>query len=259
MFRWLLLVCLFPFHAEAKIVTKDVLYQHGEVVLEGFLAFDDSIKGKLPGVLVIHEWTGLVDYPKERAIQLAKRGYVAFAADIYGKGIRPKPPVESAKVSALYMNNRALLRERATLGLAELKKQPNVDPRRVAAIGYCFGGTTALELARSGAELNGVASFHGGLSTSMPADPKTMKAKVIVYHGAEDPFVPEADVKKFEDEMRTAQADWTLVKYARAVHAFSNPHLVGAAAMPGKAEYNEVADRRSWSSLELTLKEWLRK
>jgi dienelactone hydrolase len=251
-----LAVLFLTMNSQAKIVTKNVEYKDKDAVLEGFLAYDDAFKGPRPGVLVVHEWTGVGDYVQERAQQLAKLGYVAFAPDIYGKGIRPAPGEEAGKQAGLYKNNRPLMRERALAGLAELKKQTNVDGKRLAAIGYCFGGTVALELARAGADLKGVASFHGGLSAPLPAEAGQVKAKIVVYHGAEDPNVPASEVSAFEDEMRKAKVDWTLTKYANAVHAFTNPHMKGSHAMPGSAEYNENADRRSWASLQNYFKEW---
>ena len=248
------LVC--GLNAEAKIVAKAVEYKDKDAVLEGFVAYDDARQGKLPGVLVVHEWTGQGEYVQERARMLAKLGYVAFAPDIYGRGIRPSQGKEAGELSGKYKNDRPLMRERAFAGLDELKKQPKVDVTRLAAIGYCFGGTVVLELARAGADLRGVASFHGGLSAPMPAEVGKVKAKVVAFHGAEDPNVPETEVKGFEDEMRKAKVDWSLTKYANAVHAFTNPHMTGANAFPGSAEYNAAADHRSWAALQDSFKEW---
>jgi dienelactone hydrolase len=242
--------------AQAKIVTKAVEYKDKDAVLEGYLAYDDARKGKLPGVLIVHEWTGIGDYVKERARMLAKLGYVAFAEDIYGKGIRPETPKEAGAEAGKYKNDRPLLRERALAGLEQLKKQPKVDTSRLAAIGYCFGGTAALELARAGADLKGVAVFHAGLSTPMPAEPGKVKAKIAAYQGADDPNVPRAEVEGFEDEMRKAKADWTLTQYANTVHAFTNHYMTGAHAFPGSAEYNPVSDRRSWAALQDNFREW---
>lgn len=246
--------------AHAQVVEKDVEYKDSQgTVLEGFVAYDDAKRGKMPGVMIVHEWTGLGDYVKERARMLAKLGYVAFGADIYGKGIRPKAPKEAGEVATKYKaGDRALLRERAFAGLDELKKQPKVDVTRLAAIGYCFGGTTVLELARAGANLRGVASFHGGLDTNTPAESGKVKAKVVAYHGAEDPTMSAEVIKGFQDEMRKAKADWTFTEYAGAFHSFTNPHAVGKDAMPGMAEYNAAADQRSWASLQDFLKEWFK-
>ena len=234
--------------AEAKLVTKTVEYRQGNTVLEGYLAYDDAVTGQRPGILVVHEWTGLGTYARNRASQLASLGYVAFAADIYGKGIRPNSPAEAGKEAGKYLSDRKLLRLRAIAGLEELLKQPQVDPPRVAAIGYCFGGTTVLELARSGAELYGVVSFHGGLSSEKPSDGKNIRAKVLVLHGAEDPHVPPQQVSAFHEEMRNGGVDWYMVSYGGAVHSFTNPDS-GNDPARGNA-YNENADRRSWSAMK---------
>lgn len=243
-------------NAEAKIVTKTLEYRQGDTVLEGFIAYDNAKKGKLPGVIVVHEWTGLNDYVKGRSKQLARLGYFAFAADIYGKGIRPSGPKQAGEQAGKYKNDRPLMRARVLAALEELRKQPQVDGSRLAAMGYCFGGTTVLELARAGADLKGVISFHGGLSTPMRAKDGTLKASVVVLHGADDPTVPATEVQAFEEEMRSAKADWVLTKYSGAVHAFSNPEIQGENARKGIAEYNESADHRSWASMQDYLKEW---
>ena len=205
--------------------------------------------GKRPGVLVVHEWTGLGPYVQKRVQQLARMGYVALGADIYGKGVRPGNPKDAAAIAGKYKGDRQLMRDRVLAGLAELRRQPRVDAGRIAAIGYCFGGTTVLELARSGADVRGVVSFHGGLDTPLPAKAGQMKAKVLALHGADDPFVPPAQVAAFQDEMRAAGADWQMVYYSGAVHSFTNPE---AGNDPKKgAAYNERADRRSWEAMKL--------
>ncbi|TWJ18716.1 dienelactone hydrolase family protein [Geobacter argillaceus] len=235
--------------AEAKVVTKVVEYHQGNAVLEGYLAYDDSKAGKRPGVLVVHEWTGLGTYVQKRVQQLAGIGYVAFGADIYGKGIRPDNPKDAAAIAGTYKADRQLMRDRVLAGLAELRRQPQVDTGRLAAIGYCFGGTTVLELARSGADVRGVVSFHGGLDTTMPAPAMQVRAKVLVLHGADDPFESPAQVATFQDEMRKAGADWQMVCYGGAVHSFTNPEA-GNDPKKGVA-YNERADRRSWEAMKL--------
>ncbi|MEA5577765.1 dienelactone hydrolase family protein [Anabaena sp. UHCC 0451] len=230
----------------AAIKTKTIEYKQGNTILKGYLAYNDAIKNKRPGVLVVHEWNGLQSYAKQRTEQLAKLGYVAFAADIYGKGIRPKNPEESGKQATIYRQDRKLLRERANAGLEVLKKFSLTDTKRIAAIGYCFGGGTVLELARSGANIAGVVSFHGNLDTPNPEDAKNIKAKVLVLHGADDPFVPQQQVQGFENEMRLANVDWQLISYGGAVHAFSNPVYKGE--IKG-ALYDQKADQRSWQAM----------
>jgi dienelactone hydrolase len=240
--------------AQARIVNKTVEYRQGDTVLEGYLAYDDSIKGKRPGVLVIHEWQGLTSYEKKRAEQLAALGYVAFAADIYGKGVRPATPELAAKEAAKYRGaDRSLIRARSAAGLEKLASFPEVDASRLAAIGYCFGGTAALELARSGADLKGTVSFHGGLDTPVPADALKIRGKVLALHGADDPNVPPVQVAAFQQEMRMAKVDWQMTYYGGAVHAFTNPKN-GNDPSKGVA-YNEKADRRSWEAMKVFFNE----
>lgn len=239
----------------AAIQTKTIEYKQGNTVLEGYLAYDDTIKVKRPGVLVVHEWNGLQPYVKKRTEQLARLGYIAFAADIYGKGIRPKNQKESAAQSTIYRQNRPLLRDRANAGLEVLRNFPLTDTKHIAAIGYCFGGGTVLELARSGANIAGVVSFHGNLDTPNPNDAKNIKAKVLVLHGADDPFVPEAQVKAFETEMREANTDWQLISYGGTFHAFTNPEYKND---PKGALYNPAADKRSWQAMRQFFQEIFR-
>ncbi|PWB70527.1 dienelactone hydrolase [candidate division GN15 bacterium] len=233
--------------AMAKLHTETIEYKDGNVALEGFLAYDDTITGLRPGVLVVHEWKGLGNYEKSRAEQLANLGYVAFALDMYGKGIRPTTNEEAAAQAGIFYKDIPLMRSRANAGLEVLKRQPHVDTSRIAAIGYCFGGKTVLELARSGAAINGVVSFHGGLATPNPADARNIKCKILVCHGASDPNVPPDQVKAFEDEMTNANVDWQLIAYGGAVHGFTNP-ANGTDPSKGVA-YNERADRRSWQAM----------
>lgn len=234
--------------ARAEIKTRTIEYKHGDTALEGWLAYDTAVAGKRPGVLIVHQWKGLTDYEKKRAEMLAKLGYVAFACDIYGKGIRPTEAKDAGAEAGKYKSNRPLLRERVKAGLDVLKQQELVDPKRVAAIGYCFGGTTVIELARSGADLAGVVSFHGGLDSPNPANGKQIKCKVLALHGADDPFVPAKDLAAFEEEMRGAGVDWQLIQYGGAVHSFTDWNA-GADNSRGAA-YNETADRRSWEHMQ---------
>ncbi len=234
--------------ARAALHTQAVAYKQGDAMLEGWLAYDDSFAGKRPGVLVVHQWKGLGEYEKKRAAMLAQLGYVAFCADIYGQGIRPQTTAEAGAQAGKYKGDRQLLRARAKAGLDTLKKLEQVDTKQVSAIGYCFGGTTVIELARSGAELSGVVSFHGGLDSPTPADGKNIRCKVLACHGADDPFVPAKDLAAFEDEMRSAKVDWQLMKFGGAVHSFTDWSMDGK-ALPG-AQYNEAADKRSWAAMQ---------
>lgn len=239
--------------AQGAVQTKTVEYKDGDTVLEGFLAYDDSIAGKMPVVLIVHEWTGLGPYVKKRAEQIAQLGYAAFAIDIYGKGIRPDNPQDAGKQASIYRGDRQLMRRRALAGLEEAKKFSFADANRIAAIGYCFGGGVVLEMARSGTDLKGVVSFHGNLDTPNPQDAKNIKAKVLVLHGADDPHVPQEQITAFQNEMRSAKVDWQMVFYGNAVHSFSNPDA-GNDPSKGSA-YNKETDNRSWEAMKGFFKE----
>lgn len=227
---------------------ESIEYAAGDVTLEGYLATPDAPSSeKRPGVVVFHDWMGLGPNPKLRADMLAKLGYVALAADLYGKGVRPANAAEAGKLAGQYKEDRATLRARARAALDRLVATGAVDPDAVAAIGYCFGGTAALELARSGAPLAGTVSFHGGLATPRPEDAKNIRGRVLVLHGADDPFVKAEEVAAFEAEMRAAKIDWTFVAYGGAVHAFT---VEGAGSDPSKgAAYDAKADHRSWEAM----------
>jgi dienelactone hydrolase len=247
------LFALLSVPAFSAIKTEVIEYKDGDTTLEGFLAYDDSKTGPRPGVLVIHDWTGLQDYAKERAKMLAELGYVAFAADIYGKGVRPTDPKECAVMSGKYKSDLPLLRQRVKLGYEQLKKQPQVQADKIAAIGYCFGGTSVLELARSGVDVKGVVSFHGGLATTLPAKAGELKAKILVCHGDADPFVKPAEVAAFKEEMANSKADLKFVGYPGAVHSFTKK---AAGNDPSKGQaYNETADKESWAEMKKFFKE----
>lgn len=231
----------------AGIVEKPVEYTAGDVICEGWAAYDDANADKRPSVLIVHQWTGVSDNEKMRARMLAELGYNVLVADVYGKGVRPQPPA-SGQEAGKYKKDRALLRDRLKAALSVLVKDSHTDTSRVACIGYCFGGTAAIELARSGAILKGVVSFHGGLDSPTPADGKNIKGKVLALHGADDPFVPAKDIAAFEQEMKDAGVDYKLVQYPGAVHAFTqkaagNDNSKGAA-------YNEAADKASWDEMK---------
>lgn len=239
----------------AQMREELVEYRQGDALLEGYLVYDDSFKGQRPGVLVVHDWLGVGSYVKARAQQLATMGYIAFAPDIYGKNVRPANAKEAAALAAQYKADPILLRLRVNAGLDILRNHPRVEPGRIAAIGYCFGGGTVLELARSGADIAAVVSFHGNLNTQTPDDAKNIRAKVLVLHGADDPFVPAAEVSAFQDEMRKAGVDWQMIIYGRAVHSFTNPGS-GSNLMSGAA-YDRIADKRSFEAMKLFFAEVL--
>jgi dienelactone hydrolase len=249
----LIAVCGAMVSAHAKFVTKPVAYEHEGVKLEGYLAYDETLvspQKPAPGVLIIPEWWGLNDYPKTRAHQIASLGYVAFVADMYGAGITTTDKDKAQALAGPFYGS-PLMASRATAGLWQLLKTGLVDPARTAAIGYCFGGSTVQALAFSGAPLAGVASFHGGI-VPVPADAaKTVKAKILMCHGAIDPFVKKEDIDKFTKALDEAKLDYQFISYSGAVHAFTNPEAdkLGAANKIPIA-YNAAADARSWAHLE---------
>ncbi|HEY3801638.1 MAG TPA: dienelactone hydrolase family protein [Kofleriaceae bacterium] len=234
--------------AHATVQHKLVDYKQGNAVLEGYLAWDDALRGKRPGVLVVHAWMGLDDNARKRADMLAGLGYVAFAADIYGKGIRPKTREEAGKLAGQYKTDRKALRARVDAAFDTMIKNPMVDATKTGAIGYCFGGTTALELGRSGANVQGIVTFHAGLDSPAPADGKNIKARVLVLHGAADPFEKPEDFAAFQREMADSKIDWQLTEYGGAVHCFTDSGA-GSDAATGCA-YNPVADARSWLAMK---------
>ncbi len=246
------LLCATP-GAQAALHTEAVSYQDGDAPLEGYLAYDDAVVIPRPGVLVVHEWKGLGEYAKHRAEQLAQLGYVAFAVDMYGKGIYAKDHEEAGQLAGAYFSDRSKTRQRIRAAMAVLQQQAMVDPSRIAAIGYCFGGMTVLELARSGAPVAGVASFHGALSTPQPAAPQQIKGRVLVFHGALDQHVTAAHVAAFKQEMQEAAASFRVVVYEGAAHSFTVPDA-GSDVTTGRA-YHAEADRDSWQQLEQFLRE----
>lgn len=248
--RCLVLSCialLAPLSALAGTHTERVPYKIGEKEFLGFVAYDDQKTGKRPGVLLVHDWTGNNEYIQKRAEQVAQLGYVAFAVDLYGKGRQAKDHKEAAALAGIMMGkSRALVRERMRAGHETLAAMPEVDASRIATIGYCFGGLAVLEHARSGANVRGTASFHGILETPKATLAKKMPGAVLVMTGDQDPMVPTKQVAAFSEEMRRAKADWQLVTYGQALHAFTVP----TANEPKKGmAYNHAADMRSWSLL----------
>jgi dienelactone hydrolase len=235
-----------PLDGAADIRDETVTYQLDGVDLEGYIAWNASAPGPRPGVVVIHDWTGLREYPKARAQMLARLGYVGIAIDIYGMGVRPTGDA-AAEEAGRYYQDPDLLRSRVGAGFRMATADPRVDSDRVAVIGYCFGGSATLEFARSGAPARGFASFHGALSTHEPADVDAIAAPLLVLTGGSDPVVPDDAVVAFENELRRRDdLDWQVVTYAGAPHAFT---------LPGIANYRPTADRRSWNALEAFLTE----
>ena len=247
-FSALALTLVLPALAPAMVHQQLLDYHQGGAVLQGYLAYDDSFPGLPPAVLVFHHWMGIDQYIKDRTDQLARMGYVAFAADIYGKGVRPTNRSEASTLAGKYRGDRPLMRKRAKAALDTLRLIPRVDVKRIAAIGYCFGGGVALELARSGADIAGVASFHGTLDTPHPEDAKNIKAKVLVMQGTNDPVAPLKQIGALEDEMRNGGVDYEINLYGGAVHSFTMP-MAGSDPKTGNA-YNPEADRRSWQAMK---------
>jgi dienelactone hydrolase len=242
--------------ARASIVTKAVDYEQGGVKLQGFLAYDDAkVKdAKLPGVLVVHEWWGLNDYVKNRAVQLANLGYVAFAADMYGKGVLATDPKAAGELSGQF-KGKPLMAERAQAGLDQLLATGFVDPAKVAAIGYCFGGSTVQALAYSGASLAGIVSFHGGLIPITADTAAKNKAKILICHGALDPSMKQGQIDDYIKSLNDQKVDYQFTQYAGAYHAFTNPESDANAekfpAMKGFIAYSPSADRRSWADMQV--------
>jgi dienelactone hydrolase len=239
----------------ASLVTRDVEYEQGGVKLQGFLAYDEAkVKdGKLPGVLVVHEWWGLNDYVKGRAVKLANLGYVAFALDMYGKGVLATDPAKAGELSGQF-RGKPLMAERAQAGLEQLLATGLVDPSRVAAIGYCFGGSTVQALAYSGAPLAGIVSFHGGLIPASAEAVAKDKAKILICHGASDPSLKQEQIDAYLKSLNDGRLDYKFVVYAGALHAFTNPDADAIAAanpgMKGFVGYSPSADRRSWEDMQ---------
>ena len=233
--------------AQAAVKTEAVEYRDGDTVMEGYLAYDDAAAMTQPGILIAHEWMGLGDYTKRRARQLAALGYVAFAADLYGKGVYAKDHDEAGQLSGALFGDRARMRGRILAALDVLKHHPRVDAERLGAIGYCFGGAAVLELARAWADVDAVVTFHGALKTPAPAEPGAVKAKILVLHGADDPHVSQDQVNAFEQEMTRAGADYRVIQYPGAVHSFTVPEA-GNDPSQGVA-YNPKADAQSWDAM----------
>lgn len=232
------------------ISTEQVSYESNGVQLEGYLAYPADDDEKRPGVLVVHEWWGLNDYVRSRAEQLAREGYVALALDMYGEGKHTEHPDEANKFMIAALKNIEHAQQRFLAAQQLLAEQPGVNPKKLAAIGYCFGGATVLHMARSGDELALVASFHGNLATQKPMEKGVFDGKIFVAHGAADPFVPHDQVDAFKREMDAAKVDYELIEYEGAKHAFTNPHATELGKKHGlPLVYDADADAKSWARL----------
>lgn len=242
--------------AGAEVQTRTVPYNHQGVELEGFLAWDDRFKEPRPGVLVVHEWWGLNDYARERTRQLAEQGYVAFALDMYGSGKVTSHPDQAKTWMSEIQKNVGQWVERAEAGLEVLKNQKGVDDGKLAAIGYCFGGATVMEMAYAGADVDLVASFHGSLPVANEKAQQAIRSRILVAHGNADPFVPAERVTAFRDALEKSGADWTMMEFGGVKHSFTNP----SAAQYGMEAlvYDEEAARQSWQMLLWTLEDTFR-
>ncbi len=243
--------------AHAAIKNEYVEYTSSDgVVMQGFLTYDDAVKTPRPGILIVPDWMGIgLPFSRDKAGILAQQGYVAFVADVYGKDVRPKDTDEASKLATYYKANRPILRDRITAAYDRFTRMPRVNTKKIVVMGYCFGGTTALELARSGVPLAGTVSFHGGLSTPTPEDAKRISSPVLAMHGADDPMVPPTEVEAFKQEMKDAKVDMRFIAYPGAVHAFTNPNA-GNDNSKGAA-YNAAADKASWLEFQKFLNEVL--
>lgn len=251
MFRVMLVLGLIVFsslRSDAAVQTKTVNYKHGDLECRGFVAWDDAVEGKRPGVLVVHEWWGLDDYARQRVQQLAKLGYVAFAADMYGEGKIVEHPQDAGKMAATVRMNVEDWRKRAMAGLTVLKSQPQCDASKLAAIGYCFGGSTALQLAYSGADLKAVVSFHGALPTATVDEAKAVKGRVLICNGGADTFIPEKAIADFRGALDKGGAKYDFVSYPGVVHSFTVPNA-DSRKIPG-IKYDKHADDDSWKRMQ---------
>lgn len=244
---------LLPGLATAAVKTETVTYQHDGKEFKGFLAYDDASKEKRPGVMIVHEWWGLNDYARSRAKQLAEMGYVAFAVDMYGEGKTTEHPKEAAAMAGMVRKNEAEWLARASAGLKVLQKHEFVDGNKLAAIGYCFGGSTVLTMAHHQLPVKAVVSFHGALPVPTEEQAKNVKARVLICHGAADSFIPENVIQQVRDAYEKAKVDYQMSYFGNAVHSFTVP-AADKVGIPGIA-YNEAADRRSWAMMSQLFRE----
>ena len=241
------LCCLFVSAAQAAVQGREVSYRAGGVTLKGYLAYDDAVKGRRPAVLVVHEWWGHNDYARKRADMLAELGYTALAVDMYGDGKQANHPDEAGKFATELSKNMPLAERRFEAGMKLLRRQKTVDPKELAAIGYCFGGGVVLNMARTGKNLKGVASFHGSLDALTPSQPGKIRARIISFTGEDDPMIPAAQVAVFRQEMDKAGVSYIAVTYPGARHAFTNPDADKyGQEFKLPLAYNAAADKASW-------------
>jgi dienelactone hydrolase len=255
--RWVLVAALLACAsaAAAEVKTREVEYSQGETTLQGFVAWDDALPGKRPGVLVVHEWWGLNEHARNQARRLAEAGYVGFALDMFGKGKVTSHPADAQGFVQEAMKDPAAMAARFQAAKEQLAQDPHVDPERIAAIGYCFGGAVVLGMARSGMDLDAVVSFHGALATEQRAEKGKVKAQLLVLTGGADPFVPKEQVEALKKEMKAAGAKCHVISYPGVKHSFTNPKA-GEAGMEQLA-YDAEADRKSWKAmLDLFGKVW---
>jgi dienelactone hydrolase len=249
-------IVLFSLNIHAEIVTEEISYQQNGTVMKGLLAYDNSLKGERPGVLVVHEWWGHNDYARQRAKMLAESGYTALAVDMYGDGKTAEHPDDAGKFSSAVGGNLPLAQKRFESAMNTLKQHKSVQKDKLAAIGYCFGGGIVLHMARLGLDLDGVVSFHGSLVTSSPAKKGQVKARVRVFNGAADPFVTSEQINAFKAEMSAADVDFQLVNYPNAQHSFTNKEAdLYAKKFNLPLAYNKEADEDSWKQMQKFFKE----
>lgn len=252
----LMIVCAWSSQVEARVQIKTIPYNHGEVGLEGVVAWDDEIKGKRPGILVVHEWWGLNEYARTRAEQLAALGYVAVAVDMYGKGKVTTHPDEARQWMQQTTANVKMWQARANEGFRLLQTNPLVDQTRLAAIGYCFGGATVMQMVYDGAPVKGVVSFHGSLPLPPAYSAVKSSVKILIAHGEADPFLSQDHIRKFKHALDEAGLDWHMVIFGGAQHGFTNPSA-NQYGMNG-VQYQEQADRRSWEHMKMFFDELFR-
>lgn len=249
-------LCCIVSSAQAAVQGKEVIYESNGMTFKGYVSYDDAIKGKRPGVIVVHEWWGLNEYARMRTRMLAELGYTAMAIDMYGDGKVADNPDDAGKLAGPVRKDIALAKERFEAGMKAMRNQETVDASNIAAYGYCFGGGVALNMARLGEDLKGVASFHGSLETTNPAQPGQIKARIISFSGDADKSIPADKVEAFKKEMDAAGVNYRVVIYPGAKHAFSNPEATERGIRFNRPiAYDAEADKDSWQQATVFLRE----